>query len=40
MALERDKCAAGGVLTTATGLGRVLVDRLNKAGMKFGVELY
>jgi short subunit dehydrogenase-like uncharacterized protein len=38
MALERDKCAAGGVLTTATGLGRVLVDRLNKAGMKLGVE--
>jgi short subunit dehydrogenase-like uncharacterized protein len=38
MALEREKCAAGGVLTTATGLGMVLVDRLNKKGMELGVE--
>ena len=38
MALERDSCAKGGVLTTATGLGMTLVDRLNKTGMKIGVE--
>ena len=38
MALEREKCAAGGVLTTATGLGKTLVDRLNKTGMKLGVK--
>ena len=38
MALDREKCAEGGVLTTATGLGNILVDRLNKTGMKLGVE--
>lgn len=38
MALQREKCASGGVLTTATGLGMTLVDRLNKTGMQFGVE--
>lgn len=38
MALEREKCAAGGILTTATALGMTLVDRLNKTGMKVGVQ--
>jgi len=38
MALERDACAKGGVLTTATGLGKTLVNRLNKSGMEIGVE--
>ena len=37
MALEREKCADGGVLTPASGLGQVLVDRLNKTGMQLGV---
>lgn len=38
MALERESCAKGGVLTPATALGGVLVHRLNKSGMKFGVK--
>lgn len=38
MALERESCAKGGVLTPATGLGKTLVDRLNRSGMKLGVE--
>ena len=37
-ALERDRCADGGVLTPAVGLGQVLIDRLNRAGMKLFVE--
>ena len=37
MALERDSCAKGGVLTPATGLGMTLVNRLNKTGMELGV---
>jgi short subunit dehydrogenase-like uncharacterized protein len=37
MALERDSCARGGVLTPASGLGMTLVDRLNKTGMELGV---
>jgi short subunit dehydrogenase-like uncharacterized protein len=39
MALERDRCAKGGIMTPASGLGKTLVDRLNKSGMKFGVDL-
>jgi len=39
LALQRDKCRAeGGVVTTAVGLGSVLVDRLNAAGMDVGVD--
>jgi len=39
LALQRDACAAeGGVLTTATALGEVLVARLNKAGMDIGID--
>lgn len=38
MALEREQCAEGGVLTPAAGIGKVLVGRLNKTGMKLGVE--
>ncbi|CAJ1404233.1 unnamed protein product [Effrenium voratum] len=37
-ALERGRCAEGGVMTPAAGLGQVLVDRLNAAGMKLEVE--
>ena len=40
MALERSECSAGwegGVLTPATGLGQVLVHRLNQTGMQLGV---
>lgn len=39
LALERDACSAeGGVLTTATALGDVLIARLNKAGMDIGID--
>lgn len=39
LALQRDECRAeGGVLTTATALGDVLVARLNKAGMDVGID--
>lgn len=38
MALQRQGCAKGGVLTPASGLGTILVDRLNKTGMELGVE--
>ena len=34
---EHERCATGGVLTPASGLGFALVDRLNRAGMKLGV---
>ncbi|CAE8606400.1 unnamed protein product, partial [Polarella glacialis] len=38
-ALDRDRChRPGGVVTPAFGLGHVLVDRLNAAGMKLYVE--
>lgn len=37
-ALQREKLAAGGVHTPASGLGQILVDRLNDAGMKLFVE--
>eukprot|EP00434_Breviolum_minutum_P021494 symbB.v1.2.018967.t1/scaffold1530.1/size113418/3 len=37
-AFNRDKLAAGGVHTPASGLGQSLVDRLNDAGMKLFVE--
>mmetsp|Transcript_58645 Transcript_58645/g.143411 ORF Transcript_58645/g.143411 Transcript_58645/m.143411 type:complete len:545 (+) Transcript_58645:236-1870(+) len=37
MALQRDLCAKGGVLTPASALGKTLVDRLNKTGMELGV---
>ena len=37
-ALERDRCADGGVVTPAVGIGPVLIDRLNRAGMKLFVE--
>lgn len=37
-ALQREKLAAGGVHTPASGLGQSLVDRLNDAGMKLFVE--
>lgn len=39
LALQREKCdPKGGVLTPASALGQVLVDRLNAAGMKLYVE--
>lgn len=38
MALERESCAKGGVMTPASALGRTLVDRLNKIGMELGVK--
>mmetsp|Transcript_12007 Transcript_12007/g.19003 ORF Transcript_12007/g.19003 Transcript_12007/m.19003 type:complete len:424 (+) Transcript_12007:67-1338(+) len=39
LALDRDSCSKeGGVLTTATGLGEVLIARLNKSGMELTVE--
>jgi short subunit dehydrogenase-like uncharacterized protein len=38
MALERASCAKGGVLTPATGLGKTLVDRLSRSGMKLGID--
>jgi short subunit dehydrogenase-like uncharacterized protein len=39
LALQRDECSAeGGVLTTATALGDVLIARLNKAGMDVGID--
>ena len=39
MALQREKChPEGGVLTPATGLGMLLVDRLNVSGMELGVK--
>ena len=39
LALDRDRLpAAGGVLTPATAMGSVLVDRLRAAGMTFEVE--
>ncbi|KAG7355111.1 saccharopine dehydrogenase [Nitzschia inconspicua] len=37
MALERESCAAGGVLTPASALGMTLVNRLNNIGMELGV---
>ncbi|OLP97867.1 Sulfate adenylyltransferase [Symbiodinium microadriaticum] len=38
-ALQKDKCSAqGGVTTPAAGLGSVLVDRLNAAGMSLSVD--
>lgn len=37
-ALERSRCAAGGVVTPAFGLGQTLVDRLNAAGMRIYVD--
>jgi short subunit dehydrogenase-like uncharacterized protein len=37
MALERDSCAKGGILTPATALGTTLVNRLNNIGMELGV---
>ena len=40
LALDREKCAAGGVSTPAAAMGRALVDRLNASGMKlFVVEV-
>jgi short subunit dehydrogenase-like uncharacterized protein len=40
LALERDKCRSkeGGVLTTASALGDLLVTRLNNAGMDIGID--
>jgi short subunit dehydrogenase-like uncharacterized protein len=38
MAMEREKCAHGGVVTPAFGLGQALIDRLNAAGMKIHAE--
>jgi short subunit dehydrogenase-like uncharacterized protein len=39
LALDRDRLpAAGGVLTPATAMGTVLIDRLRAAGMTFEVE--
>jgi len=39
LALQKDKCSVqGGVTTPAAGMGQVLVDRLNAAGMKLYVE--
>eukprot|EP00928_Gymnodinium_smaydae_P000035 TRINITY_DN10017_c0_g3_i1.p1 TRINITY_DN10017_c0_g3~~TRINITY_DN10017_c0_g3_i1.p1 ORF type:complete len:421 (-),score=63.12 TRINITY_DN10017_c0_g3_i1:33-1295(-) len=38
MVKDRDRCAKGGVVTPAFGLGQVLVDRLNAAGMKIQVD--
>ena len=37
LALSRDACKAG-VLTPASALGLVLVDRLNASGMSLGVR--
>ena len=40
LALDREKCSAGGVSTPAAAMGRALVDRLNASGMKlFVVEV-
>ena len=40
LALDRGKCAAGGVSTPAAAMGRALVERLNNSGMKlFTVEV-
>ncbi|CAE7300911.1 unnamed protein product [Symbiodinium pilosum] len=37
--LQKDKCSStGGVTTPAAGLGQVLVDRLNAAGMSLSVD--
>ena len=33
LALQRQQCAAGGVLTPASALGLVLVERLRASGM-------
>jgi short subunit dehydrogenase-like uncharacterized protein len=38
LVLDRDRCGAGGVLTPASGVGQVLVERLNATG-KMALEL-
>lgn len=39
IALEREKCAAGGVLTSASAFGHTLVERLRKSGMVLTTEV-
>ena len=40
LALQREECAPeGGVLTPASALGNVLVDRLNKSGMQLSASV-
>ena len=41
LALQRDACAPeGGVLTPATAMGHVLVERLNLSGMELSARVF